>query len=425
MLHGDGRAAARCMEMRAVPRRRIPMYPGTARALLRLAMQGRLISGECVGLFEKAFAGYLSAAEAAAVSSGSAALALILEALGLQAGDEVILPAYTCQSVPGCLQSLGLVPRFVDCDPCGDNMDPRRLLAALTARTRAVIATHIFGRPCAMEAIGRFAREHRLFLIEDCAHALGAEIKGRKLGTWGNAAYFSFSLTKPFGAFNGGMVVTNDRELAARIRAKIDALSPFPRWILWRNIVSAYALYWLTRPVLFTGVLYPVLRMLAWLDRDLITAYNSTFRSLLASRSERFKLSNAQACVGLLMLQAHDGNMRSRAERFAAFRQLCAQADCPLPGDAVAEAAARAYPYFFIIKHPRRLELARELLRRRIDTGKFLMRDCAALFPGAADCPHAAAAYADSLQIPVEHCEPSEMARIIEVLKSHGSGEGA
>ena len=393
--------------------------------MLRLAVKGQLISGECVGHFEQAFAKYLSAAEAAAVSSGSAALALILESLGLQAGDEVILPAYTCQSVPGCLQSLGQVPRFVDCDPRDDNMDPGRFSAVLTARTRAIIATHVFGRPCAMESIERFAREHRLFLIEDCAHALGATIKGRKLGTWGDAAYFSLSLTKPFGAFNGGMVVTNDRELAARIRSKIDALVPLPRHILWRNMLSAYALYWLTRPVLFTSVLYPALRLLSWFDRDLISAYNSTFRSLLASRSERFKLSNAQACVGLLMLRAHNGDMRSRAEKVASFRDLCARADCPLPGDAAAEVDASAYPYFFIIKHPRRSELARELLRRRIDTGKFLMRDCAALFLGTADCPHAAAAYADSLQIPVEHCEPSEMARIIEVLKSHGSGEGA
>src|SRR5207249_6624884 len=113
--------------------------------------------------------------------------------------------------------------KFVDIDPETFNIDPVRVEAAITPKTRAIVPTHLYGQPCDMEPIMAAARAHGLLVIEDCAHALGATYKGRKVGTFGNASFFSFQMLKPLNTYGGGVAVTNDRTVAARIRALAEA----------------------------------------------------------------------------------------------------------------------------------------------------------------------------------------------------------
>ena len=141
----------------------------------------------------------------------------LLDALGLPRGSEIIFPALTFWVVPEIARVAGLTPVFADVDPVTFNLDPAAFERAITPRTRAVVPTHLYGLPCDMDAMLRIARRHGLLVIEDCAHALGATWQGRPVGTIGDAGFFSFQLLKPLNTYGGGMAVTNDARVAARL----------------------------------------------------------------------------------------------------------------------------------------------------------------------------------------------------------------
>ncbi len=174
--------------------------------------------GSQVERFENEFARFRRAPFAVAVSSGTAALHLSMLALGLKPGDEVIAPTLTfCSTIHSILHA-GATPVLADCDPVTFNIDPGDVAKRITARTKALVVVHLGGRCCDMDEILELARRHRLRVIEDCAHALEAEYRGRPAGTMGNAGCFSFYATKSITTGDGGMVITSDRRLARRIK---------------------------------------------------------------------------------------------------------------------------------------------------------------------------------------------------------------
>ncbi len=187
-------------------------------AITNVLESGRYILGDQVRQFEGAFAAYCGAAEAVGVASGTDALVLALKALALKPGDEVITVSHTAVATAAAIELAGGIPVFVDIDPVFFTLDPARLDAALTKKTRAIVPVHLYGQPADMVAIMDFASRNDLRVIEDCAQATGAALGGRKLGTWGDAGCFSFYPTKNLGALgDGGMVVTRDRALAERV----------------------------------------------------------------------------------------------------------------------------------------------------------------------------------------------------------------
>jgi dTDP-4-amino-4,6-dideoxygalactose transaminase len=151
----------------------------------------------------------------------------LLQALELPKGSEVVFPALPFWVVPELARAAGLVPVFADVDPTTFNLDPAAFERAITPRTRAVVPTHLYGLPCDMGAILDIAKRHRLAVIEDCAHALGATWRGRSVGALGDAGFFSFQLLKPLNTYGGGMAVTNDPALAQRVRTLV-ASAPWP-----------------------------------------------------------------------------------------------------------------------------------------------------------------------------------------------------
>jgi dTDP-4-amino-4,6-dideoxygalactose transaminase len=169
--------------------------------------------------FEEEFAAYLGAQQAVGVGSGTAAIHLALWALGVGAGDEVITVAHTAVATCAAIEHCGARPVFVDVDPVTFTLDPGRLEAALTPRTRAIVPVHLYGHPAPMGPILEFARTRGLAVLEDCAQAHGARYEGRRCGTIGQIAAFSFYPTKNVGAYgDGGAVVTDDAALAERVR---------------------------------------------------------------------------------------------------------------------------------------------------------------------------------------------------------------
>lgn len=169
--------------------------------------------------FEEAFARYIGVRHALGVNSGTDALLLALDAVGVRAGDEVILPAFGFIATADVVVRLGARPVLVDVQPDTFNVDPAAIEAAITPRTKAIIPVHLFGHACEMEPILEIAARHHLPVIEDVAQACGATYKGKRLGALGTFGAFSFYPTKNIGAAgDAGMITTNDDALAERIR---------------------------------------------------------------------------------------------------------------------------------------------------------------------------------------------------------------
>jgi len=171
--------------------------------------------GAYIEKFQNAFAAYMGGGRALCTSSGTTALHLALEALGIGADDEVIVPDFTFGATANVVLHANATPVFVDVDPITWTLDPKAMEAAVTSRTKAVIPVHLYGHPCDMDPIMALARKHGLKVIEDCAEALGAEYKGRKVGLIGDVGCFSFFANKVITTGEGGMVVTNSPDLTA------------------------------------------------------------------------------------------------------------------------------------------------------------------------------------------------------------------
>jgi dTDP-4-amino-4,6-dideoxygalactose transaminase len=184
-----------------------------------LASQQFILGREGAAL-EQEIAQLSGAAHGAGVASGTDALILALRACGVEAGDEVLIPPFTFVATGSAVSALGAKPVFVDIRPDTYNIDPSDLARRLTPRTRAIIAVHLYGLASDMDPILNFARAHNLRVIEDNAQSIGANYKGRRTGSMGDAACMSFYPTKNLGAYgDAGMVVTNSGEMAARLKS--------------------------------------------------------------------------------------------------------------------------------------------------------------------------------------------------------------
>jgi dTDP-4-amino-4,6-dideoxygalactose transaminase len=172
--------------------------------------------------FETKFAAYQQANYGIACTNGTAALEIAVAALGIGLGDEVIVPDFTFIASAGAVLSVGAMPVLVDVDPGTYCIDPEKVEAAITPRTKAILAVHIAGHPSDMDRLKEISRIHNLFLIEDSAHAHGSEWKGHKVGSIGTVGTFSFQASKLMTAGEGGMVITNNEDLAVRIRSVHD-----------------------------------------------------------------------------------------------------------------------------------------------------------------------------------------------------------
>lgn len=186
-------------------------------AVLQVLRSGQLAQGEQVALFEQQFAELCQVPYALAVSSGTAALHLVLLAHGIGPGDEVITTAFTFAATANAILAVGATPVFVDIDPATYTIDPALIEAALTPHTKAILPVHLYGYPCDMPSIMQLAATHHLHVIEDACQAHAATIEGEPVGSFGTGC-FSFYPTKNMTTGEGGMVTTADPVLAERLR---------------------------------------------------------------------------------------------------------------------------------------------------------------------------------------------------------------
>lgn len=283
----------------------------------------RLVQGHAIWAYERAFAARSGVRWAFSFANGRVGLYGILQALGVGSGDEVLLQAPTHIVVANAIRYLGARPVFVDCNPATLNMDFTQAERLMTPRTRVLLLQHTFGVPADLDVALALARRHGLALVEDCVHALGATYRGRPVGSFGQAAFFSSEETKIISTTFGGMATTNDPVLAARL-AEFQADCVWPsRWMAARCILK-FVLY----RVLMDPALHRAMRAVYELADRRIPFPRPTV--LTEERGERpaaylCRLSNAQAALGIRQLAALDRNLAHRrliAARYA--RELSA-----------------------------------------------------------------------------------------------------
>ncbi len=336
--------------------------------------RGQLIEGPAIAAFEDALAERLGGGHVITASRGRMAFYYILKALDLPPGAEIVFPALTFWVVPEMARVAGLRPVFADVDPVTFNLDPAALERAITPATRAVVPTHIYGLPCDMHEVLDVARRHRLAVIEDCAHALGATYRGRPVGGLGDAALFSFQVLKPW--------PSEDRVLH-RIRAA--------------RLERA-----LMRPRLFSTTIFPILWAASFLHARPDVYLWEKVRPLWPlpeGYAERY--SNVQAAIGLAALDFLDewtDQTRAHA-RFMSFALagLDGLALPPEPDDRV-----HVYYQYCVYPHDRE-GVVRRSLRNGLDVEYHHMDVCPELplFSAArADVPGARRTR-EALQLPI------------------------
>ena len=211
--------------------------------------------GNAILKLESIFRDYLKVKYATSFNSGRSAMLAILKSLELKPGDEVLLQAFTCNAAVNPVIWAGLKPVYVDCDAETFNMDVHDLMKKITPQSRVVVVQHTFGLPADVEWISEICQEKNLIMIEDCAHALGADyglprasLEGKKVGTLGKAAFFSFSRDKIISSVYGGMAVTNDPLIARKVRDfQQESGYPGPWWI-FQQLLHPLLMNWIILP---------------------------------------------------------------------------------------------------------------------------------------------------------------------------------
>ena len=199
-----------------------PMHDESERAaVLEVLESGNWFFGEKVKAFEKAYAEFQGAKHCISCNSGTAAAEIILQALGIGPGDEVLVPPYTFVATASAVLRVGATPVFVDLDETW-NMAHNRIKAAVTPRTKAIMPVHFGGRMCDMDKFDTLAARHNLTIIEDACHCWGGRWKGQGAGTLGRCGFFSFQASKNITAGEGGAIVTNDDTLAEKVRSLVN-----------------------------------------------------------------------------------------------------------------------------------------------------------------------------------------------------------
>jgi len=354
-----------------------PKMPRGFSSIIRNSVKkGELFDGGQVKRFEHMFSQYLGLKHGIAVGSGRMALYLALKVLGVENGDEVIIPAYTCPVVPSVVLALKAIPVFIDVELNTFNLNSSLIEPMITKRTKVIIATHIEGYPCDIDKVMEIASKYNLKVIEDCAQSIGAEYRGKKVGCFGVLSYFSFATGKQLNTLGGSIILTDDDNLASKLREEIkDYVFPSKKTILLKLTFASF-IDILLKPLVFSWTIYPILFMASLFDLDLITLIFED-KGNVQHKIHKFrkKYSNVQAHLGIahfIELAKENERRRKKAESLESYfldgvgRRVHSQEIRPI------------YHYYSILTR-RRKYLAKMLLRAGYDSQPTWNRSCVGL----------------------------------------------
>jgi perosamine synthetase len=347
------------------------MIPRFKPAIHARELGAALSAGSPVDGFERDFSTAFGAREGIAFNSGRGALFALCKALGL-AGAEVVMPAYTCSVVAYAVSVSGNTPVFVDAEARAYNMDLEQLEAAITPRTAMVIPTHLFGYPADVDRIRdvvnrageRYGR--KIWIVQDCAHAFGARWRGRRISEAGDIALFGLGISKMMTAIFGGVLTTNDSEVAARVRAWRDTNSPVPPV----SAELAHRAYLLAAVAAFSAPFYGFVR---WLqdETQLLDGMTKAYHMdgiIRLPPDATHRMAGIDARVGREQLTRYQAFEDRRREHARAYRQALA-----LPDDwrMPADVDGATYSHFPIEVEDREATL-RQFLRAGIQLGRLI-----------------------------------------------------
>jgi dTDP-4-amino-4,6-dideoxygalactose transaminase len=341
-------------------------------AVIGVLESTQFVLGSSVAAFEQVFAAYCKTEQAIGVNTGTSALHLALLAAGVGRGDEVITTPFTFVATVSAIDYTGARPVFVDMEPETFTIDPAKIEAAITPRTKAILPVHLYGRPADMDPILEIARRHKLLVIEDAAQAHGAEYKGRRVGSIGDIACFSFYPGKNLGAYGeGGAVTTNNPEYAHRLRMLRD-------WGAERRYYH-----------------------------DL--------------KGFNYRLEGIQGAVLGVKMKYVESWTEARRSHAARYNELLATSAYELPAGPMHQ---RHVYHIYAIRHPQRDALQSFLHDRGIATGihypipVHLQRCFAELGYQVGDFPHAERAAAEVLSLPMyPELQPQQQDQVVEALR--------
>ncbi len=365
-----------------IPRRCVNLPPGALRTLITCAMRGTAQEGPAVDAFTRKFGAWLGAPHVFGAASGRSAFQLALESLGLEKGHEIIFPSFTFPVMPMVAKLLGYRPVFCGVDPVTFNSGPEHIEPLINERTGAVLATHLFGQPCAIQEIADLARKRNVRLMEDCAHALGVRVGGQSVGTFGDIGIYSFAEGKNMPCFGGGAIATSDEGIAKRAR-EVLAKAPIPaKGTILKKASVIWLLWLLTRPEVFGVTVYPVLRLNLFLGRPLMDSAvgDELLSAFAASKPRVYRLANLQAAIGLLQLERIDAfNEGARRNASMLTGSLNGITGISVPSPATGD---HIYVYYPLTVAPSRRDTLRAyLLKHGFDTKTTDMSDCSLLEP--------------------------------------------
>lgn len=393
--------------MKVFPRHTVAFSKEAFRIFLRNLAYGEAMKKEnFLKKFEKAFAEYLGVKYAFGVASGRAALAIILDTFGFKAGTEIIISDYNFPPIPLMLKQYGLRPVFVDIDPEFHNLNVSLIEKKITPQTGAILVTHLFGQSAKLDAILEIAKKNKIKVIEDCAHACGAQYQGKKVGSFGDASYFSFGPGKSLPCFGGGSIVTGNETIARKIRDLCDKLPEPPLSKVGKSILEASLYYLITNKKVFPYTLFPAIYLFSLFNPDLIDGLQEErIGSVTAIFDKKYRMTILQAMVGLSGLKSLDEKNQKRIINACFLNdELKSVNEVEIVKNI--SAAESIYLYYRILVNERD-KIRRKLLARGIDTEKDDMRSCSTLPVFENDrqeCPVARRVYSRSLQVP---CNPS------------------
>ncbi len=359
--------------LKKFPKRNIFISEKEIKAVLSFLFRPRVRAEDFVRKFEDNFSRHIGVKEAIAVGSGRFALSLILRSLGVQRGDAVLLSAYNFTGVPESLRQEGVEPHFVDADPSTYQMNIDLIPQKITEKTKVLLATHLFGQLSDTDRLADLARENHLYLIEDAAQALGSFYKNRPAGTRADIGLFSFTGSKLLNTSWGGMIVTNNADLAGKIRQE---LSRYPalgtaQAVFFRVKTYAYALA--TQRAFYSYLVYPLTVLFYLCGIDLFAAYKMFDRRV--SPYKRNGLNNLQGYLGLDQMDRLEQFIKKRKEYAG---KLLAQL---APAISLQKGPPDADPCYFMIplKAKHKGEAYKKLLLKGIDSNIQYAADCSGL----------------------------------------------
>jgi dTDP-4-amino-4,6-dideoxygalactose transaminase len=376
-------------------------------------------SGKAIRELENKFKEFLGLKYAFSFNSGRSSLLVLLKALEFEKGSEVLLQAFTCNAAANPVIWAGLKPVYVDCDEESFNVDFNDLENKITPKSKALIVQHTFGLPAEMDKITKFCQERNLVLIEDCAHSLGAQFSGKKAGTFGKAAFFSFSRDKIISSVYGGILTTNDSDLALKID-KICKTIKFPSffWIKQQ----------LLHPVLFNWFILPTYKpfgkyLLVFLQRINLLSKAVHSREKVGRMPGYFpkRLPNALAILALKQFGKMERFNEHRKEIARIYRDSLK--DFEVPPD-LPQAYLR-----FTVKHPEAHSIIRYFWEKNILIGdwytsplapKDTRADKIFYIPGS--CPKAERLAQTTFNLPTHiNITEEDAEKIVGLLKSYGN----